>query len=806
MRFRKHVLWIVILGVCFSVLLSGITSADDSGFEIKRIGQITSYAKNAFSVNAPEDGELTITVRTDTSVFRTITQEVSAGNTRIEWDGCGYNRERLTPITYHIIGELKGKSGKIYSMQFDSPIQYIIQALYFALPSSGTAYLSHPDEWFVESRIVTEGTVAFEFRQGEETPVYSFKRAMKANRINSTTLTGIAGKTEIAPGEYTVRVYEISNPEYSSEFTVRIEAEKSAPAEVQVTGRIMPEPGDDDAAIWQMMTQPAVVVDIKNTDHQQVFLEPDPETEVLGTLHGQTQTLCVLEIRDSWARIEAWNHEEGEKITGWVPLEKLKVVNPGNEYGILIDKKEQTLTVFHRGERLDTIRVCTGRMEKDELYQETAAGSFLTGEHRVDYSTNGKKYDFVIQYDGGNLIHQIPYAFGNEKKDFTEGRGLLGAKGSHACVRVQAEPGEKYGINAYWIWTHVPYHSRVIILDDPEERHKARNILTETGAVSTDAEADRIFNSQTVTEDTEDSIIMTFGGDAVLGGRESYLKRDDSLFAYVRQNGTSYPFSGLQELFGSDDLTCVNLEGVLKDTAEGEDLKKQWRFRGPAEYAGILREGSVEAVNLANNHTIDYGEAGYLSTIAAIEDTVDWCGPERPAAVPVKGHLIGFGGCRETAYRADPEVISRDIRKLKEMGCEYIVYQCHWGREYDPNHSAMQEAMARTCIREGADLVIGHHPHVVQGIDIIEGVPVIYSLGNLCFGGTINLSGYDAMLARITVSFDGEKPETKTELIPIQTSSRSAEKINDFRPVRAEGPAADVVMNKVQADTGFRIP
>ena len=62
------------------------------------------------------------------------------------------------------------------------------------------------------------------------------------------------------------------------------------------------------------------------------------------------------------------------------------------------------------------------------------------------------------------------------------------------------------------------------------------------------------------------------------------------------------------------------------------------------------------------------------------------------------------------------------------------------------------------------------------------------------------------MLARVTVSFDGEKSETKTELIPIQTSSCSAENINDFCPVRAEGPAADVIMNKVQADTGFRIP
>ena len=118
----------------------------------------------------------------------------------------------------------------------------------------------------------------------------------------------------------------------------------------------------------------------------------------------------------------------------------------------------------------------------------------------------------------------------------------------------------------------------------------------------------------------------------------------------------------------------------------------------------------------------------------------------------------------------------------------------------------MQEAMARTCIREGASLIIGHHPHIVQGIDIIDDVPVIYSLGNLCFGGTINLTGYDAVIARVYVSFGNQNPETKIELIPIQTSSQSTDKINDYRPVPAEEATAATILKNIQYDTGFLVP
>ena len=239
-----------------------------------------------------------------------------------------------------------------------------------------------------------------------------------------------------------------------------------------VTGDIMPDRDSTDSEIWAKMTAPATVIDIRNTSHQKVYESPDSESRVLGTLHGQSQSLSVLEIRENWVRISAWNHEKGEAVEGWVPRKVLKVVEPQKEYGILVDKKSQTLTLYHQGRKIDTLLVSTGRMEKDALYQETAAGSFLTDLHMTDYSTNGLKYDFVIRYDGGNLLHQIPYAWNESgKKDMIPGEIFLGTKASHACIRIQEKPSEQ-GINAYWFWTHLPYHTRVIVLDDPVERQE----------------------------------------------------------------------------------------------------------------------------------------------------------------------------------------------------------------------------------------------------------------------------------------------------------------------------------------------
>ena len=126
----------------------------------------------------------------------------------------------------------------------------------------------------------------------------------------------------------------------------------------------MPDRSMNDAEIWEMMMKPSVVVDIDYFQHQDVYSYPDEISESLGTLHGQTQGLEVIRIDGEWALVGAWNHEDASYVEGWVPVSKLKSEYPAKEYGILIDKQKQTLTVYRNGAVIDTLLVSSGRAEK----------------------------------------------------------------------------------------------------------------------------------------------------------------------------------------------------------------------------------------------------------------------------------------------------------------------------------------------------------------------------------------------------------------------------------------------------------
>ena len=799
--FLLPLLLVFLLSACAA---AGRSCADPEGLILRCERRPMSYHDNLITAETPEDGIIDISIRDEHHLYRTLSAAVQKGKNTIVWDGLGWNGERLNSKVYQITGTLYTENGETLSADLNTYVDYSAQALIFGLPSSDTVELDKPGIWYMEAKTVLNGTVELKLiPENSDQPVFSVRKDVQGGKILRLTFPEIWKSDAVPAGEYTAVLYEISNPGYESRFHLTVRAQSAAAEPVRVTGNIMPKRGDSDAAIWEKMREPGVVVDIPFTQHQNVYESRDDSSPVLGTLHGQTQTLSVLALQDGWARIGAWNHEEAEYIEGWVPADHLITVRPEGSYGLLLDKKSQTLKIYRDGEVIETLMVSTGRMEKNELYQETAAGSFLTGLHRSDFSTNGQKYDFVIQYDGGNLLHQIPYAWGGEKKDFTDGRALLGSKGSHACIRIQADPGEN-GLNAYWIWTHIPFRTRLIILDDPEER-RASALLVQGLTPKYD---DSMLVDSVMEEHDEEvpGILLTFGGDAVLGGREGYLPRSDSFFHVAGKAEPAYPFSGLQSVFSKDDWTGVNLECVFKKDSNGEDLTKTWRFRGFPEYAAMLPEGSVEMVNIANNHTIDYGTEGMSETICALTGMAEVCGNERNPVISLHGHLFGFGGCRETTYKRDPDVIARDIRELREKGAEVVIYQCHWGTEYDNAHNPLQEAMARACVRAGADAVIGHHPHVVQGIDMINGVPVIYSLGNCCFGGTIRLTTYDAMLAQLEFVFsEKKKPDIYVRLIPILTSGRAHEGVNDYRPVIADTADSLRIMRTVQSDTPFRL-
>ncbi len=795
----------LLAGVLFlCLLMPGFLAGADS-FSIAPRGSMSAYGENIFWVCVPEAGELQLEIADEDNLYRVLEQRVDQGENEIPWDGLGVNQERLNKKVYTVRGKMKADSGRTYEAECMLNLETSSQALVYALPSSDRVYTEQKEDWFVELKMMLTDELVAEFYapEGEE-PLLTLRRTFSGGRVSTCSLRSLLNGREIEPGSYRVRMYALGNPRYSSEFDLLVLSGSRPVRPVEVTGSVMPGENASDAEIWEKMMMPSVVVDIKPTSHQKVYAERDEKSASLGTLHGQSQGVEVLEIREDWALISAWNHESASPVTGWVPLRVLKVEEPQGEYALLLDKRQQTLTLFRRGERVDTLLVSTGRAEKNELYQETAAGCFLTDLHRADFSTNGLKYDYVIRYDGGNLLHQIPYAWGNDRKDYLAGEVYLGTKASHACVRIQAKAGEN-GINAYWLWTHLPYHTRLIILDDPEERQGLADLVQ-----GRTAELDsRLNGGWTVLEEEEplsaEAVVLTFGGDAVLGGRESYYKNPEGFPAVVEKEGAGWPFSGLQSIFKGDDLTSVNLECVLKENSTGEDLTKSWRFRGLPSYGEILPLSSVEMVNLANNHTIDYGPEGYASTMENLEGRAAYSGNEINTLVTLKGHVFGFGGCRETTYLQDPGIIERDIESLRAMGAEYVIYQCHWGQEYSPNHSALQEAMARCCQRAGADLVVGHHPHVVQGIDYIGEMPVVYSLGNLVFGGTIQLRTYEGLLVQAVFDPDNKKRSPQLRLIPILTSSRAEERINDYRPVPARGGDWLRILQAVQADTPFSL-
>ena len=767
MHFSQKLYFPILIICCLIILaFSAAFCQAENVFDVIRIGNILTYGDNHFHIKAPEAGNLMIKVHDDICVYRTMEWIVDAGESNISWDGCGYNKEKLYPKTYTISCVLQGESGAVYTKSFNTPVSFTAQSLQYALPSSQTLYISNPDEWFLEFRTVMDGTVIIELNpDNKDKDRISYAFSTDGGKINRKKYSLFNGKESPSTGQYTVHVYEASRPDEVISFPLTISEDIHEKAAVTVTGTIMPERGMSEKEIWDIMMRPSVVIDIDFFEHQDVFENPDLESRSLGTLHGQTQCLEVIKIENNWALVGAWNHEEAEYIEGWIPLQKLKVEEPQNEYGILIDKQKQTLSLFHHGIIVDTLFVSTGRPDENRLYQETSAGSFLTGYHRVNFSTNGKKYDYVFQYDGGNLLHQTPYRWGRNRKDFTLGRGYLGAKASHACIRIQSDPGES-GINAYWLWTHIPYHTRVIILDDPLERRNFKQFL-----MSKKDKLQPLKNYLQLTDFKNysvDCVTFTFGGNYIPGTKYINQLKGNSLLSFVKKGGKDKPFSGLKALFSQDDFTCVNLWSPLENTKDSFCNMPELNYC-PASLSDLFEISSIEGVQISEQTIYDEKKEIIQST----EDTaglraVAIC-REKPVTVLIKGHLFGLASCSEQEYLKNPVIINQLINELKEKRCERIIMLISWGEEKGQYHSIIQEAMARKSVLAGADLIIGSHSHKLQGIDHMMDVPVIYSMGDLLDGSTWRKPKKQyGIIVRAVFSFDDNKLPPEITVIPIK--------------------------------------
>lgn len=294
------------------------------------------------------------------------------------------------------------------------------------------------------------------------------------------------------------------------------------------------------------------------------------------------------------------------------------------------------------------------------------------------------------------------------------------------------------------------------------------------------------------------SLTLSVVGDCTLGTDENF-DYDSSLNAYYESYGPSYFLQNVKSIFSIDDLTIANFEGTLTDLDTRED--KTFAFKAPASYASILTEGSVEAVNTANNHSHDYGEQSFDDTLKALDaQGIVHFGYDETAIMDIKGVKVGLVGIYELDdHLGREEQLKKNIAKVKADGAQLIVVIFHWGNETETVPDSNQTTLGRLAIDEGADLVCGHHPHVLQGIETYKGKNIVYSLGNFCFGGNSSPSDMDTIIYQqtFTVDANGVKADNVTNIIPCSISSAAEDGYNNYQPTPAQGEEATRILEKI---------
>ena len=303
-------------------------------------------------------------------------------------------------------------------------------------------------------------------------------------------------------------------------------------------------------------------------------------------------------------------------------------------------------------------------------------------------------------------------------------------------------------------------------------------------------------------QDYTGTVRITFLGDCTLGSETKTVGAYRGFVRTIERNGYGWPFRNLNVLTAADDLTVANLEGVLSDR-KLEKVRKDYNFMGSTAYTEILKLGSVECVTLANNHTHDYDKAGYEDTKQALDDAgIAYFGTDRMAVWRNgDGLMIGFLGVYGSVFGNRGKDYERRAEILRSFGCAAVITVMHAGTEYRAAPSANQNGIADRAFACGSDLVIGHHPHIVQGYDVRNGVPVVYSLGNCVFGGNLNPPDHDALAVRAELAFEeGELVGITLRFYPISVSGEAD--WNDYSPVLLTGADAQRVLKKMEDSTG----
>ncbi|MDX9893179.1 MAG: AmmeMemoRadiSam system protein B [Patescibacteria group bacterium] len=229
------------------------------------------------------------------------------------------------------------------------------------------------------------------------------------------------------------------------------------------------------------------------------------------------------------------------------------------------------------------------------------------------------------------------------------------------------------------------------------------------------------------------SLKMLFFGDLML---------DRHVKELINSKGFDYIFSDLNRnnFFMGYDLVGANLEGVVTDGGQHYDPVKEFDFAFDPKDVAALKKYHFTFFNLANNHIFDQGQRGIDETNSNLTALgFDYAGcPDGQVAdcswriLTLDNQQIALVGFSGVGAKLNPNLVAKMIIDLR-FQVDWIIINIHWGQEYQLQPNEMQRHLAHQLIESGADVVIGHHPHVVQGLEVYQGKPIFYSLGNFVF-------------------------------------------------------------------------
>lgn len=297
-------------------------------------------------------------------------------------------------------------------------------------------------------------------------------------------------------------------------------------------------------------------------------------------------------------------------------------------------------------------------------------------------------------------------------------------------------------------------------------------------------------------DETENSfrVVISFTGDMLLASLHGKRAAGNFLDVAAKRE-PEYFLQHVRPIFEADDFTVVNLENVLTDrdlTPREKSTNPAYWFHAPTANAEILTSSGVEAVSLSNNHTEDYGTAGYKDTVKAVSAAgLEYGCDDRTFYLEKNGYRVAVI-CHGLWTEGQAGTILQRL-KAAEKDSDFQVVFYHGGTEGVHAPEEWRVRASRRLVEGGADLVLGNHPHVLQPREVYKGREIVYSLGNFCFGGNRRPENRTIIYQLILQVENGELANASSELIPCYV--HTGDQVNNYcpAPIEDEGQRRQVL-------------